>query len=327
MTARRRVVLLVALAALAVAGATVALTVLTSSGEPGSTEAAPSTGTVRGGAPPLLLDLGVRTDPEARALRRAAALYDRGRRREAARVFGRWPSLDARVGAALAAWPDGFARLEALAARHPDSALVQLHRGLALYWLGRDAAARTAWRRAKALEPDSSYAVRAGDLLHPTLPVPGLPFFVPSFPSPPALARLSPPKQLAYLAAAARRGGPRQKLLYGAALQKLGRPLSAEREFLAAAAVAPNDPDARVAAAVGLFDKGAPARAFGRLGPLTRTFPKAATVRFHLGLLLLWLGRVDDAKRQFRLARSLAPSSRLGREAGSFLARLESAGS
>jgi len=164
--------------------------------------------------------------------------------------------------------------------------------------------------------------VRAGDLLHPELPVPGLPFFVPDFPSPPQLARLSPPRQLAFLAARARTGGVREKLLYGTALQRLARPVSAERQFRAAAALAPRDPEAQVAAAVGLFDKDAPQRAFGKLGPLTRTFPRAATVRFHLGVLLLWLGRVDEAKRQLRLARGDAPTSRLGREAKRLLVRL-----
>ena len=147
------------------------------------------------------------------------------------------------MGAALAAWPDGLGRLEALASEHPRSALVQLHLGLGLYWVGRSAAARDAWRHAKVLGPDSSYAVRASDLLHPELPIPGLPFFIPSFPSPPALAKLSPPRQFAFLAARARTGGVREKLLFGTALQRLGRPLSAERQFVAAAALAPNDPD------------------------------------------------------------------------------------
>jgi len=326
MTARRRVFLLVALAAAAAAGATVAATLLTSSETPSGTPTTPLTGGVRPGAPPLLLDLGVRTDREARALRRADALYDRGRRRQAGRIFERWDSLDARVGAALSSWPEGLGRLETLAVEHPRSALVQLHRGLALYWVGRPAAARAAWRRAKMLDPDSSYAVRAGDLLHPELPIPGLPFFVPSFPSPRGLASLSPPRQFAFLAARARTGGVQEKLLFGTALQRLGRPRSAEKQFLAAAALAPDDPDARVAAAVGLFDKDAPERAFGRLGPLTRSFPKAPTVRFHLGVLLLWLGRVDGAKHQFRLARNAAPSSRLGREATRFLRRLEGVG-
>ena len=77
---------------------------------------------------------------------------------------------------------------------------------------------------------------------------------------------------------------------------------------------------------MGLFDKSNPARAFSHLGPLVRTFPRAATVRFHLGLLLLWLGRVDEAKRQLALARADAPGSLLGREANGFLIRLKGIG-
>lgn len=320
-SARGRIVLLVALAAVVAAGLTVGATLLTQ-GDGGGTSG-PPLATPRAGAPPLLLDLGVRTDTEARALRRALTLYGQGRRRPSGRVFGRYDSVEARVGAAFAAWPGGITRMESLAAEYPASSLVQLHEGLALYWARRTAAARTAWRRAKRLEPDSSYAVRAGDLLHPELPVPGLPFFVPSFPSPQRLARLSPPRQLASLAARARTGGAHEKLLYGTALQRLGRPVSAEGQFRTAAELAPSDPDAQVAAAVGLFDKDSPQTAFAKLGPLTRTFPNAPTVRFHLGVLLLWLGRVGEAKRQLRLARAEAPDSRLGREAKRFLVRLE----
>jgi len=318
---RFRVSILVALAAAAAAGVTVGATLLSSSGEEA---AAPrrAGGGLRPGAPPLVLDLGVRTDAEAADLRRAAALFDRGRRLQAGRVFARHPSLEAKVGAALAAWPSGRGRLRVLALEHPRSALVQLHLGLALFWEGRLAAARAAWRRARQLEPDTAYAVRAADLLHPDM-APGLPPFVPSFRPPPQLERLAPPDQLAFLRAVARRGGVREKLLYGVALQRLDQPLSAAREFEAAAALAPRDPEARVAAAVGRFDKDAPERAFGRLGLLVRTFPGVPTVHFHLGLLLLWLGRVGDAKRELRLARAEGPRTPLGREAERFLARLE----
>jgi Flp pilus assembly protein TadD len=169
------------------------------------------------------------------------------------------------------------------------------------------------------------YAIEADNLLHPNL-APGLPPFVPDFASPARLLRLSPPRQLAFLAARAGRGGYREKILYGVALQSLGRPLSAEREFRAAAALAPDNPEARTAAAVGLFDKDDPALAFGRLGPLTQVFPHAATVRFHLGLMLLWLGRAEQGKAQLRLARAEAPGSRLAREAERFLARLAGGG-
>src|SRR5439155_26257527 len=147
--------------------------------------------------------------------------------------------------------------------------------------------------KAKKAQPDSMYAVEANNFLHPNL-APGLPPFVLDSPLPPELARLSPPRQLAFLAARASHGSFRDKILYGVALQGLGRPRSAEHQFRAAVRLAPRDPEARTAAAVGLFDKDDPALAFGRLGPLTRVFPRAATVRFHLGLLLLSIGRAEQ---------------------------------
>ena len=85
-----------------------------------------------------------------------------------------------------------------------------------------------------------SYALRAEDLLYPRFPR-GLPTFVPSFLPPPALAKLSPPKQLAYLRAHAT--DARGHLLLGVAYQRLGRQLSAQREFERA-----SGPEAEVAA-------------------------------------------------------------------------------
>ena len=110
--------------------------------------------------------------------------------------------------------------------------------------------------------------------------------FVPSQPFPERIASLPADRQLAELAAAAADGAAAEKLQYGVVLQRLGRPLSARRVYDAAAALAPNDPEALVAAAVGRYDKDDPAAAFSRLGPLARRFPRAPTVRFHLGLLL-----------------------------------------
>jgi tetratricopeptide (TPR) repeat protein len=320
---RARVYAVVALAAAGAAGATVGVTLLTTRGEHRS--APPTTTGPRPGPPLLVLDLGVRTDPEALALRLAAGLYQSGRRARAAVIFRRHHSVEAQVGAALAAWPDTLPRIAALARAHPRSGAAQLNEGLALLQAGRVRAARAAWRRARRAEPDSTYAVDADNFLHPNL-APGLPPFVPDFPSPPELARLSPPRQLAFLAARASRGGFRDRILYGVALQGLGRPRSAERQFRAAAALAPTDPQARTAAAVGLFDKNDPTLAFGRLGPLTRVFPRAATVRFHLGLLLLWIGRAEQGKRELQLARREAPGSPLAREAERFLSRLGGTG-
>src|SRR5262249_53682853 len=192
---------------------------------------------------------------------------------------------------------------------------------LGQYWRGDTTAAKAAWRAARRREPDTPYALRAQDLLYPNFPR-GLPTFVPSFPSPAALDRLSPPRQLAYLKRLSDTGGMRGKLLYGVALQRLGRQVSALREFEAAVALTPDEAEPQVAAAVARFDKADPSRAFSRLGPLARRYPKSQSVRFHLGLCLLWLGSVGDARQELRLARNLGPRTQLGAEAAKFLEQL-----
>jgi tetratricopeptide (TPR) repeat protein len=321
MSARTRVWIVVAAAAAIVVTAAVAIVVATSGKTSSVTAPQP-----RKGAPLLLLDTGLRTDAETRALRRAAVLYTKGRRAEAGRIFAAQHSLNAELGAAFARWPDGtLARVSALARTHPGSALARLHLGLALIWTGRNAEGVAALRKAEQTEPDSASAVRAGDLLHPRV-APGLPNFVPSFAAPAEVAKLPAARQLSVLARAARKPDVRAKLLYGVALQRVERPVSAERQFAAAAALAPDNPEAQVAAAVGRFDKDNPSAAFSRLGPLTKRFPRASTVRFHLGLLLLWLNDLPDARKQLRLARAEAPGTPLAREANRFLVRLSSIG-
>ena len=272
-----------------------------------------------------MLDLGVRTDAEAVALRRAAGLYEAGKTQEAGAIFARYRSVEAEIGAALAGWPSGFGEIARLAAMFPARSVVQLHYGLALYWRGDDAGAVAAWRVARKAQPDTPYSIRAEDLLHPKFPR-GLPDFVPSFPAPSELSRLAPPNQLAYLRGRAKTGGVREKLLYGVALQRLGHQLSALGEYRAAAALAPLDPEPQVAVAVARFDKADPSHTFALLGPLARRYPKSQSVRFHLGVCLLWLGSLDQAKRELGLARSAGPRTTLGREAHQFLAKLPGAG-
>ena len=303
MPARRLVVAaLAALAAVVVAGAAVLSADERDSGAATAVEPQPRAGL-----------------PAARALARASATTPRRassgarpsstRRAAGTRRAGssrRYDSLEAKLGAAFAAWPASEDRIEQLGALYPRSALVQLHVGLARFWAGTGGAL-TAWREARDVEPDTPYAVRADDLIHPEL-------------------RARPADLHAELPlldrrrhagdAARRRCAPtdslRGRLLYGVALQRLGRPVSARRAFAEALRLAPNDVDALVADAVGRYEKSDPTAAFSRLGPLTRRFPQAATVRFHLGVLLLWQRDVKEAKRQLRLAQR-EPS----REAGS----------
>jgi tetratricopeptide (TPR) repeat protein len=304
----------VAVAAVAV----VAAAVLSADGD--SAGAPPSTTEpeLREGRPPLSLALGFRTDPEARDLTRGASLYARGETERAAALFSRHDSLEAKVGAAFAAWPDGsLERLEQLAKLYPEVAVVQLHLGLARLW-ANEGDPTEPWRAVLEAEPDTPYAVVAGNLLHPNLPR-GLPAFIPSFNAPASITRLPPARQLEALRRAAERGGVRERLLYGVGLQLVGRPVSALRVFDEAARSAPDDVEARVADAVGRFDKDAPEQAFRRLGPLSARYPNEPSVRFHLGVLLLWTGRIEGAERQFRLAVRARPGSPLAREADRYL--------
>jgi predicted Zn-dependent protease len=201
----------------------------------------------------------------------------------------------AAVREALRAWPSGTVRrLRILAAEHPRSALVRLELGLALAEGGNPAEARRAWREAARVQPDSPSAVRAEDALHPDEP-PGSPPFVPSFTRPTTHVELL--------------------LARGIAFQAALRPVSAERAFTKAARAAPGDPEAQTAAAVGLFDKDRPEVAFSRLGPLVRRFPHAQTVRFHLGLLLIYIRQLQAARRELSLAVAENPSTPLAKRA------------
>jgi hypothetical protein len=314
-SAQRRVALLVGVVAVA-AVAVVAVAVVSSDG--GSANVQTTSPGLREGRPPLSFALGFRRDAEARDLARGQSLYTRGDLKAAAALFARHDSLDARVGSALASWPAGSRdRLEQLAKLYPDAAVVQLHLGLARLWANQGDPVE-AWRAALEAEPDTPYAIVAGNLLHPDLPR-GLPAFIPSFSAPTAITRLPPARQLEALGAAAARGGLREQLLYGVGLQRVGRPVSAARVFDRTSRRYPDEVEAQVAGAVGQFDKDAPERAFARLGPLSSAYGDEPTVRFHLGVLLLWTGRIKPAERQFRLAAQARPGSPLAHEADRYL--------
>lgn len=322
MTPRRRILLLVAAVCIA-AVAAVAVVALASDGGTTSAPATTQSGP-REGRPPLSFALGFRKDAEARDLARAAALYASGDTGGAAELFAKHDSLEAKVGAALASWPDGaLDRLEQLAKLYPDVPVVQLHLGLVRLW-ANTGDPTAAWRAAVEAAPDTPYAVVAGNLLHPGAPR-GLPAFIPSFTASPAVTRLPPERQLEALRRRAEGGSLRDLLLYGVGLQRVGRPVSAARVFDRAAKEYPDDVEALVAAAVGQYDKDAPERAFGLLGPLTRSYGDEPTVRFHLGVLSLWTGRLEEAERQLRLAAKAKPGSPLAQEAKRYLETIRKA--
>ena len=323
MSARTRTYAAVSLGAAVAAAGVVTTVAFTRTSSGGGTAHGQTTAVARGRPPALALDLGVRTDPEANALRRGNRLYASGKRRQAAAIFERYRTIPAQVGTALANWPvDSVARLEALARRHPGDALVLLHLGLAQLASGRPQAARAAWRHAVARDPDTVSAVHADELLHPNF-APGLPAFVPSYQLPETIARLAPAGQLTALRRAAHGDDVRGKLLYGSALQRLGHPVSAKREFVAARRLAPGAVEPRVAVAVALFSKSNPSAAFSVLGPLAARYPRSASVRFHLGELLLWIGQVREAKRQLRLAVDAGRKTALGTTANAVLTKVQ----
>jgi tetratricopeptide (TPR) repeat protein len=318
---RRRVILLVALVSAAAVGIVGVAVVSAGDGDgaPPAMDAKP-----RPGRPPLAFALGFRDDPEARDLARARDLYEAGKLDAAGVLFAAHDSLEAKVGLAFVSWPETtLDRLEQLGKLYPESGVVQLHLGLARLW-ARQGDPLAPWQSLAEEEPDSPYAILAGNLLFPKLPR-GLPTFVPSFSAPADVTRLPARLQLEALRRRAERGGVRELLLYGVGLQRVGRPVSAAKAFERASQLDQSDVEARVAAAVGRFDKGQPELAFGQLGPLTRTFPNEPTVRFHLGVLLLWTGRIDPAERQFRLAAKSKPGSPLAREARRYLETIKEA--
>jgi tetratricopeptide (TPR) repeat protein len=319
----------VAAAAVAAAAVVVGVTLLQTRGERTTLPGAVTK--PRQGPPTLQLEFGVRSDAEARALARAQTLLDKdGKPAGAAAIFRRYDSIEAQLGLAFASWsgPASLAGVKELAATHPNDPAALLNLGWAYYQAGRNADAIAAWQKTASEFPDSAYGVDAEDALHyPQDPIPGLPLIVSNLSLPRSIASLAPAEQLAALKRAAGRPGVTAKLLYGSALWGLRRPISAEREFAAAAKLAPGDPLARTLAAVGRFSKSDPARAFGKLGPLTAVFPHSPVVEFHLGVLLLYIGERVKAARQLRAAVADGPQSPYAKPAKTLLTSLGQTGS
>jgi tetratricopeptide (TPR) repeat protein len=317
----RRVVLVVALAAVVAAAAVVGVTLLQTRGE--HTTVPNAVIKPRAGNPPLFLDFGVRGDRQAQELSRAAQLLNAKHVAAARAIFEGYHSLEARIGLAFANWPgNGLDTLQTLAAQNPDSPVAGYHLGWAYYWSGRVADAVAAWKRVDTRFPDSPESVEAENQLYPA-DQPGLPDLVLPVTLPVAKSRAA---QFHVLSAAARRPDAEAKLRYGDFLWQLWRRASAERQFAAAARLSPNDPYARTAAAVALFSKRAPARAFAKLGPLTAVFPRAPVVRFELGLLLIATAQPGKGLEQLRLAAAEAPHSSYAKDIRALLSRIGSHG-
>jgi tetratricopeptide (TPR) repeat protein len=317
---------LAALAAVGVVGA--ALLQDTSPKATSSTSA--STSVPAKERPALELAVIDRDGPLARGLRTAERQLERGRRGDAQKRFAelaaRYPdSVEAAIGAAVVAWPDGTTeKLEEIADAHPESAVAHLNLGLARFADGDSDAAQAEWREAERREPDTPAALRAEDLLNPRSP-PGRPrFLAPGFPE--DLTDVPVDVRLAELRERAEVGGVDDWLHLGEALEQVGHRVSAQIAYDKAVDIDPRDLDARVASAVSRFDKDDPSKSFARLGPLAAEQPDAAVVRFHLGLMLLWLPDLPEARDQLEAAQAADPDGFYGTQAARILEQLDKAG-
>jgi tetratricopeptide (TPR) repeat protein len=201
-------------------------------------------------------------------------------------------------------WPHGaIGTMQKLGLEYPKSAIVQFYRGIAFLWAGYPTDAAQALEAAKKFGANSYVAEKADNILHPNYYAPSAPPYYPVF---------APTERNALL----------QR---GSVLQEEGHQLSAERLYQQAARRDPNDPQAQVAAAVGLFDEDNLNVSFGRLGPLTARFPRSQSVHYYLGYLLAWTDQRTDAITQYEDTVRLGPSTTLGRAATQWLEALAKA--
>ncbi len=206
--------------------------------------------------------------------------------------------------------PDAtISRLELLA---PSSPFARYELGVVQLWAGRLPQATAALRAVRDGAPESFYGVKADDLLHPTMQ-PGYPLFVPAE-DPPKGATLGSLK----VAADQAPNDAQAQLQYGAALQGAGRRLEAVKVYTQALRADPTSIESQVALVLAGFQKDDPAKAFGTVGPLVRDRKTDPSPRFHLAMMLLWIGQPEKAQAEFRQVASEAPGTRLARLAEFF---------
>ncbi len=202
-----------------------------------------------------------------------------------------------------------ISRLELLA---PTSPFAGYELGVVQLWAGRLPQATAALKAVRDVAPESFYGVKADDLLHPTMQA-GYPLFVPAD-EPPEAATL----ESLEAAATAAPNDVTAQLQYGSALQSAGRRKEALAVYGQALKADPTSVESQVALAVAAFGKDDPAKAFGTVGPLVRDKPDDPSPRFHLAMMLLWIGQPEKAQAEFRQVASEAAGTRLGRLAEFF---------
>ena len=195
-------------------------------------------------------------------------------------------------------WPHGtLDTMENLGEEYPHDPVVQLYLGIALLWAGYDPDAEAVLEhvKSKGVGWDTPWEIQADNLLHPQYFLDD-PLFKPI--------------------------GNEPILWRGYLLQAEGHQHSAEHLYAVAAKRDPDDAQAQVAVAVGLFDKDDLSASFSRLGPLTQRFPRSQSVRYYLGLLLAWTDQRSPAITQFEKTVALGKRTALGLSAEAFLTKI-----
>ena len=249
-------------AALVAAGAVAGHHGAVTSDEPAGAAAPRPRRRARGAAAALARSRRPRRPRGRRPARGACASTRRASARRPRSSSPRHDSLEARVGQAFSRWPNGtVAGLTQLAGLHPKSAAVQLNLGIARFWAGRGGAQGRVAVGGRSLEPDTAYAVTAGNLLYPDF-ARNLPIFVPVERGAGGdVRKLAAPASWRCSSGARETGTIADRLFYGVALQRLGKQLLGRARLRARPRRRRRTiPEAQVAAAVGLFDKAQPGR-------------------------------------------------------------------
>ena len=273
----------------------------------------------RPGRPPLSLALGFRTDAEARDLAQGQALYAHGRRRlplalRQARLAGGEGRARLRPVARRVARPRSSSSRSSIPGSRSCSSISVLRAcGRTRAIPSRPGVRRS--RRSRTRRTRSSRATSCTPISRAASRRSSRPSARPR-PSRACRPRGSSRRSGHH----AERGGLREQLLYGVGLQRVGRPVSAARVFDRAARSLPERRRGTGRSRCRPVRQGRARARVRAPRPAHPRLPRGrSTVRFHLGVLLLWTGRIDWPSTSSGSPRHAQPGSPLAREAERYL--------
>ena len=280
--------------------------------------------------PRLQLSVVLRTD--ARQVARAAERATTGDRGAAKEQFDALLHVDPsplkrRSARRSRRGPSGRSTSSASSrAEYPESALVHLHLGLALYAGGDDTAALPSGERRSKSSRTRRRLCAPRICSTPIWRLDGrssIPSFAPTL----DLENDSPAAQLAGAAPPGHEGRRARTISSTASRSSASDarcPPGSPSRALSSSTERASTHASRMLSAVST--RTSRREAFSRLGPLAQAHPRSPLVRFHLGLLLLWIRDVENARKQLQRAADADRDGFYGREARALLSRLEAIG-